>query len=312
MNDAIASNIPHKSQICIEIESHLARRRPINSAKSIKPAFHNIDFLKASEQAEVKLDLQAEIRVLVAEVVGKAKPIKPAKLKRKPVGGDFSLPMIEVEGMLSIFDAKDFKSRRSSTKPISKDSKLKVKKSQYLSKSIRLPSRPLYSLPEPKRHTLKTARDQSDNTKKSGASSISISTNASTVKRALQAKTLGTVISNCEAAESSHHESDKYFMRKIYSQRARSQEILNSIDDIKDCLKEIDGPCLLEDRLMTKKYNRMVDRGLKRKVGLLKEDCKVMSEYIASLGRTKIWKFSSPSFPKKTDKLMNSLPEKRY
>jgi hypothetical protein len=106
------------------------------------------------------------------------------------------------------------------------------------------------------------------------------------VRHSLQFHSLSSMIHNC-SVEASFIDTDSDFKRKLQAQRARSKRILHSINDLEDCLQELESPCSMQDRLDTKLYNRMVDRSMEKKAPQMKQDCIAMSEYIASLGRTR-------------------------
>jgi hypothetical protein len=116
---------------------------------------------------------------------------------------------------------------------------------------------------------------------KSHITSVMMSTNASTVKRAADSSRyfIGGELSSVD---------DNDLRKRLNQLRAKSRGILLQIKDLTDCLNEEEGPCLLRDRLSTKQYNRMVDRVLERRAPQIKQDCIAMSEYIASFGRHKI------------------------
>lgn len=277
------------------------KRRLNKSAAKSRPAFSDIKQQQLEQEAAPKPDLENKFNQRVKGDLG-MEPSKSMDHSHKTAQRERSSPFINVNSIPSIFNEEHRRSRTASMKSPTK-----------LSKSAVVTQSPVYSMPGNVKEKLLVRafrthrRFNSAKSKSSHFSSASTRTNTSTTQRG---NTLNTGLGISKADVS--FQDDKEFKRKMQAQRAKSKGILNSIEDLKDCLKEIDGPCLLRDRLSTKQYNRMVDRVMERKAPQIKQDCIAMSEYISSLGHTKIWKFQTPSFSKRTEKLINSLPSKRY
>jgi hypothetical protein len=226
---------------------------PNEAKRHARPVTH----LNSRPAKDGKLDLA--LKLLRGDVLGKHRPTSQYYPEKTDETYD---------EMPSIFDIQP-KSRR-------------VRERHHSNPKL-VPGSPLISMPTTTdtliERTLQSSRRNPK--KKLHSSSVSMSTNTSTAKRGASSSRY-----YYRGGELSLIDDNKDLRRRLFQQRVKSKDLLHQIKDLTDCLSE-EGPCLLRDRLSTKRYNRMVDRVLERRAPQIKQDCIAMSEYIVSLGRSK-------------------------
>ncbi|CAG9321425.1 unnamed protein product [Blepharisma stoltei] len=124
-------------------------------------------------------------------------------------------------------------------------------------------------------------------------------------------ETLRKRLESCESLRSHCEEYSKIANKSITD--------FGEIQSAKEWVKEFDENTKMEygekdpeGMKDVKNYNKGADERMRKSGKSIREEEDNITTFIAGLGKRNIWKFATPSFNKKTEKLLNSMPIYRY